>query len=81
MPDKSYPQLNAAHSIADSLRQAMTLQASVTLHLRSGSQLAGQVADVGDHAVVLQALSQREFYDALVRIEDITALETRARDR
>jgi hypothetical protein len=35
---------------------------------------------VGDHFLHLERLAGRDFYDALVRIEDISAVEARFRE-
>jgi hypothetical protein len=73
-------QLDARLSFKDTLQQAMAAPARVSLHLRSGLTLGGKVAGVEDHYVLLEGLTDRDFYDALVRIDDISALEVRARD-
>ncbi len=73
-------QLDPKLSFKDTLQQAMAVPIRVTVHLRSGESLAGNIAGVGDHNVVLSSLSNRDFYDAVVRIEDISAIEVRARD-
>lgn len=78
--DKTYVQFNTAHTFADILKQAMELKVRITLHLRSGIELGGRVAEVSTHNVVLKGLTQRDFYDAMVRIDEIAAIEARARD-
>ena len=52
----------------------------VLIHLRSGKTFQGYVKAVGDQAVHLEKLSGRDFYDALIRIEDISAIEAKFRD-
>jgi hypothetical protein len=52
---------------------------TVTLHLASGTSISGSIGEVRDHEVILKSLSGREFSDALVRIDVIEAVETRAR--
>jgi len=51
----------------------------VTLHLRGGAVIAGIVGEVAEHFVRIEELEQKEFFDALVRVDDIVALETRTR--
>jgi hypothetical protein len=53
----------------------------VMLHLASGTQLGGTVAEVRDHAVVVKGITGRELSDALVRLDQIAAVEVRARER
>ena len=67
-------------SFKDTLQQAMHGADRVTVHLRGGGTLEGDVGVVADHHVVLAGLADRDFYDAVVRIEDISAIEVRARD-
>lgn len=50
---------------------------SVELRLTSGDKLAGKVAAVGDKAVHLSALTGQEFYDAVVVLDDISAVVIR----
>lgn len=52
----------------------------VVIHLRSGKSFQGYVKAIGDHFVHLEKLSGRDFYDALIRIEDITAIEAKFRE-
>ncbi len=63
------------------LERAQAQKATVALHLRSGTILTGQVGSVGDHHVVLTQLTGKEFYDAQILIEDISAVEARARGK
>ncbi|MBY0278395.1 hypothetical protein K2Z84_23955 [Candidatus Binatia bacterium] len=51
----------------------------VTLLLRSGKEYGGTVAEVRGQSVVLKSLSGKEFYDALVRLDDVSAIEMRNR--
>jgi len=52
----------------------------VLIHLRSGKTFQGYVKAVGDQAVHLERISGRDFYDALIRIDDISAVEAKFRD-
>ena len=72
-------QLNPNVSFAQTLHHAMDEGQGVILHLRSGESLQGQVGAVAEHQVVIAELVNREFYDALVRIDEICAIEVRAR--
>ena len=73
-------QLDANLSFKDTLQQAMNAPARVTVHLRNGETLEADVGGVADHHVVLSGLANRDFYDAVIRIEHISAIEVRARD-
>ena len=52
----------------------------VFVHLRSGKTLQGYVKSVGSALLHMEKLAGRDFYDALVRIEDISAIEAKFRD-
>ena len=62
--------------IRDSLKSASGKK--VSLRLTAGEELGGTVADVGDNAVRLTDLSGRELFEAVVRIDHITAVIVRA---
>ena len=52
----------------------------VYVHLRSGKTFQGYVKAVGDHFVHVEKLAARDFFDVLIRIEDISAIEAKFRD-
>jgi len=65
---------NAIHS---------TLQAtagkSVTLKLNSGQEISGKVAEVGPNAVHISEIKGQEFFDAVVRLDDVSAVIVRVK--
>lgn len=69
---------NVSGSIKDNLKAYVGKD--VLIHLRSGKTFQGYVKSIGEHFVHLEKLSGREFYDALIRIEDIGAIEAKFRD-
>jgi len=70
-------QLNVNSSMADNL--AAFKGKSVTVILSSGQTMTGVVNDVKGNLLHLAKLSQKEFYDALVAIDRISAIEVRTR--
>jgi hypothetical protein len=52
---------------------------AVTLLLRSGKEYGGTVGEVRGQSVVLKSIAGKEFYDALIRLDDISAVEIRNR--
>lgn len=54
---------------------------TVTLHLRGGDSLTGKLAAVGGKVVHLSELSGKEFYDGVIALEAVDAIEVRARSR
>jgi hypothetical protein len=74
---KEYVQFNAAIPLADNL---MAFKGkTVTVSLSSGQTMTGIVKDVKDHLLHLEKLSQKDFYDAIIRLELISAVEARVR--
>jgi hypothetical protein len=67
-----------------SLSMAENLKAyagkDVTLHIRSGKTIQGYVKSVGNGLVHVEKIAGRDFYDALIRIEEISAIEIKFRD-
>lgn len=52
---------------------------TVGLRVGAGDELRGKVAKVGDRVVHLSELSGREFFDAVVPIDSISAVIVKAR--
>jgi hypothetical protein len=73
--------LNASASMADNLRTVLAAKKSLTVVLKGGHTYSARIGQVGDHYVLLSELSGKEFFDALVAIDEIAALVVRARDR
>ncbi len=53
---------------------------NVYIHLRSGKTLQGSVKSVGDHWMHLEKITGKEFFDALIRLDDISAIEAKFRE-
>lgn len=49
----------------------------VELRMKSGEKLGGKVEAVGDKAVHLSAITGQEFFDAVVILEDVSAVLVR----
>ncbi|MEI6609825.1 MAG: hypothetical protein WCO53_08780 [Deltaproteobacteria bacterium] len=69
---------DVSSSIKDNLKTYVGKD--VLIHLRSGKTFQGYVKAAGDHFVHVEKLSGRDYYDALIRIDDISAIEARFRD-
>lgn len=70
---------NVNSSLNENIKALVGTKVSVTLN--SGKTFAGLVREVGTHLVHLEKLDGKEFYDALIRIDDISAIDTRFRKR
>ena len=80
---KKVTELEGAHfntgaSLADNLKPFVGKD--VFIHLRSGKTFQGYLKSVGNGLVQLEKLAGRDFYDALIRIEDISAVEAKFRE-
>jgi hypothetical protein len=65
-------------TLADNLKNYMGKD--VVVHLKSGTTLQGYVKAVGNGLVHLEKLKGKDFYDALIRIEEISAIEGKFRE-
>jgi hypothetical protein len=64
---------NVNSSLADNLKSLVGKRVSVTIV--SGKTLSGFVKEVGIHLIHLEKLEGKEYFDALIRIENISAIE------
>jgi hypothetical protein len=69
---------DTAGSLADNLKAYAGKD--IIVHLRSGKTIQGYVKSIGNGLLHVEKLSGRDFYDALIRIEDISAIEAKFRD-
>jgi hypothetical protein len=65
----------------DTIRNVLSKQAGskVTLRLDSGEEMSGTVKMVGDKVVHLSELTGKEYYDAVIDLEEVAAVIVRAR--
>lgn len=52
---------------------------TIEIQLKSGGQLAGKLSEVGSQSILLKELRGKEYYDALIVIDDIAAVIFKAR--
>jgi hypothetical protein len=74
---KQFVQLNAGIPLADNL--AALKGKTATVYLASGQSMTGIVKDMKDNVLHLEKISQKEFFDALIRVDSISAVEARVR--
>lgn len=72
-------ELNPKIGFSDTLKQVKEQKINVEVYLSGGHCFTGKVLDISDHYVVIGHLVGKEFYDALVRIEDISGISLKAR--
>ena len=65
-------------SMQDNLKSLVGKKVYVTL--ASGKTFAGFVKEVGNHFMHLEKLDKKDFFDALIRIEDISAIDAKFRN-
>ena len=78
---ESAPVLNASESLRDTLERLRAAGKPVELVLKNGKSYAGRLGAVGDRGVVVTEIRGKEFFDAYVVLDDVSAVEVRARDR
>ena len=64
-------------TIMENLNRLNGKKVSVTLN--GGKIISGKVKSVGEHLVHIEKISGKEFFDALIQIEKIQAIETQFR--
>ncbi len=69
---------NVNSSLADNLKSLIGKKVYVSLD--SGKIFTGFVKEVGNHLMHLEKLVGKDYFDALIRIENISAIDTRFRD-
>ena len=69
---------NVNSSLADNLKSLVGKKVYVSLD--SGQTFIGFVKEVGKHLMHLEKLEGKDYFDALIRIENIIAIDTRFRD-
>lgn len=68
---------NVNASIADNLKALVGK--TVFIHLDSGASFAGVIKTIGPQLVHLEKLDQKDFFDALIEIQHIVAIDTQFR--
>jgi len=71
------PDFQAADTVRSLLERHQGKE--VSLHLAGGGEIAGRVAAVGQTTVYISGLAGKEFYDAVVSLDKISAVTFRAR--
>ena len=52
---------------------------TIEIQFKSGGQLAGKLSEVGTQSILLKELRGKEYYDALIVIDDIASVIFKAR--
>ena len=68
---------NVNASLVDNLKSLMGKKVYVTVD--AGKTFIGTVKEVGEHLLHLEKLEQKDYFDALIRIDAIVAIDTRFR--
>jgi hypothetical protein len=71
--------LDPAKTIGENLARIQAAKKSVEVVLKGGKSYRGIVAATGSEAVLLTQIEGREFYDALIELDEIAAIELRVR--
>lgn len=73
--------LNPSMSLRDNLAALAQSKKPATIVMRNGESYRAKVASVSDTLVLLTEPYQKEVFDVLVVIDEIAALEVRAREK
>jgi len=52
---------------------------TIEIQLKTGGQLTGKLSEIGTQSILLKELRGKEYYDAIIVIDDITAVIFKAR--
>ena len=74
-------ELLSSASIKETLEQAMAQKKDVEFYLCGGQNFRGQVSGVSDHSVIVSRLAGKEYYDAQVKLQDISAISLKVREK
>lgn len=69
---------NVSAAMQDNLKSLAGKKVYVTL--ATGNTMSGFVKEVGNHLLHLEKLDGKEYFDALIRIDSISAIDTRFRN-
>ncbi|MFC1885007.1 DUF6897 domain-containing protein [Thermodesulfobacteriota bacterium] len=69
---------DTSFSLADNLK--MYMGKNIIVHLKSGKSFQGLVKAIGNNMLHLEKLTGKDFYDALIRIDEISAIEAKFRE-
>jgi len=70
---------NPQASMRDNLAALQAAKKQVNVVLKNGEKYQANIGSLGDAFVVLTQPAQKEFYDVLVPLDEIAAVEARAR--
>ncbi len=68
---------NVKASMKDNLSSFVGKRVSITIN--SGKSFSGTIKEVGDHLVHLEKLEGKEYFDALISVDNISAIDSRFR--
>ena len=71
-------EFRASRAIVETLREARSAGATVTLHLHGGASFTGVIRDVSEHQVVLAAPEGEGDTRALILVSEVAAIEAAA---
>ncbi len=69
---------NVNASLEDNIKTLVGKRVHITMD--SGTKFIGKVKAVGNHLLHLEKLDRKDFFDALIRLEDISAIDAKFRD-
>ncbi len=71
-------QYNVNASFEDNLKSLIGKRVYVTME--SGNTFSGTLKAVGNHLIHIEKMDKKDFFDALIQIEDISAVDAKFRD-
>jgi molybdate transport repressor ModE-like protein len=70
-------ELNTNDTIKNIITKTLKHEHPIEIHLKSNKSFTGRVISVGQHCISLKQSGDRSFYDVMINISDISAVEIR----
>jgi hypothetical protein len=71
--------LDPAATLRDNLAKLASAKQRAEVTLKGGKSFRGRVGAVGDHGLLLTEIEGRELYDVWIALDEVAAVEVRAR--
>ncbi len=72
--------LNINDTIKDILTKSIKFDKTIDIHLKSNKSFKGKIQTIGQHCVLIKQIGDRSFFDVIIYISDISAVEIQVRE-
>lgn len=72
--------LNVNETIKDVLYKTIKMDKPIDIHLKSNKSFTGNIQTIGQHCISFKQAGNRSFFDVIINISDIAAVEVQVRE-